>query len=560
MLLLDEPLGALDLKLRQEMQIELKHIQQTVGITFIYVTHDQEEALSMSDRLAVFNQGRIEQIGSPAEVYERPATAFVANFVGTSNVLGDGTAVRPEKLRIEEPGYAAQAGEETRRGTIEDVVYLGPITRYVVRLEDGAALGVLAQNLAQTSTEVRAAQGRPVEVVWNGAHAVAITTRTAATRRTDEEAHRRHRSGDCRPARHECRSDREAVAATKLGGVLKVVAWEGYTENQWVKPFEKQTGCTVQHQYAGSSDEMYNLMKKNAGYDLVSASGDASNRLIASGLVQPIDPSTIPNWKQLTPQLVKGPNHYVGGKNYGLPWQWGPNVLMWNTAKYKGATNSWSALYDPKNKGMITIPNNPIQIADAALYLSKTKPSLGIKDPVRADLGQLNAAVALLKQQRPLIKAYWGFATDEVKIFQTGGATLGAAWPLAVAQLKRAGMKVSQTLPKEGATGWSDVWMLAEHPKNLPCAQAWLKYAAGAKVQAEVAKFNTYTPANLQSCKALGATLCKSLHADGDTAYLNRIKFWKTPLSDCGNGKTDCEPYSAWVNAVDVDQGLIDGR
>jgi putative spermidine/putrescine transport system ATP-binding protein len=181
-LLLDEPLGALDLKLRQEMQIELKHIQQTVGITFIYVTHDQEEALSMSDRLAVFNQGRVEQIGSPAEVYELPATSFVANFVGTSNVLGDGTAVRPEKLRLEDRGYRAQAGEEARAGTIEDVVYLGPVTRYVVRLEDGSALGVLAQNLAQTSTQVRAAQGRPVEVVWNGSHAVAI-----ATERTNEE-------------------------------------------------------------------------------------------------------------------------------------------------------------------------------------------------------------------------------------------------------------------------------------------------------------------------------------------------------------------------------------
>jgi putative spermidine/putrescine transport system ATP-binding protein len=158
------------------MQIELKHIQQTVGITFIYVTHDQEEALSMSDRLAVFNSGRIEQVGSPAEVYERPATEFVANFVGTSNVLGDGTAVRPEKLRLEDTGYEPQPGEQTRRGTIEDVVYLGPITRYVVRLEDGSALGVLAQNLAQTSTEVRAAQGRPVQVVWNGSHAVAVTT------------------------------------------------------------------------------------------------------------------------------------------------------------------------------------------------------------------------------------------------------------------------------------------------------------------------------------------------------------------------------------------------
>jgi putative spermidine/putrescine transport system ATP-binding protein len=175
-LLLDEPLGALDLKLRQEMQIELKHIQQTVGITFIYVTHDQDEALSMSDRLAVFSQGRVEQVGSPAEVYERPGTPFVANFVGTSNVLADGRAVRPEKLRLENLDYVAQPGEETRRGTIADVVYLGPITRYVVRLEDGSALGVLAQNLAQTSTEVRAAQARQVQVVWNGSHAVAITT------------------------------------------------------------------------------------------------------------------------------------------------------------------------------------------------------------------------------------------------------------------------------------------------------------------------------------------------------------------------------------------------
>ena len=148
-------------------------------------------------------------------------------------------------------------------------------------------------------------------------------------------------------------------AAKKLGGTLKVVAWEGYTENQWVKPFEKQTGCTVQHQYAGSSDEMYNLMKKNAGYDLVSASGDAANRLIASGLVQAIDPKLIPDWSQLTPQLVKGPNQFVGGKHYGVPWQWGPNVLMWNTAKYKGATNSWSALYDREEQGPDHDPGQP---------------------------------------------------------------------------------------------------------------------------------------------------------------------------------------------------------
>ena len=318
-------------------------------------------------------------------------------------------------------------------------------------------------------------------------------------------------------------------------------------------------GVHVQHQYAGSSDEMYNLMKKNAGYDLVSASGDASNRLIASGLVQPIDPSTIPNWKQLTPQLIKGPNHYVDGKYYGLPWQWGPNVLMWNTAKYTGATNSWSALYDPKNKGKITIPNNPIQIADAALYLSKTKPALGIKDPYELNSAQLHAAVVLLKQQRPLIKAYWGFATDEVKIFQTGGATLGAAWPLAVAQLTRAGVKVSQTIPKEGATGWSDVWMMAKNPKNQPCAEAWLKYASGAKVQAEVAKFNTYTPANLQSCKALGNAL--------QAAARRRRHGVPQPhqvLEDAAQRlRQRQERLRALLRmgpGVDVDQGLNDGR
>lgn len=136
----------------------------------------------MSDRLAVFNQGRVEQVGTPADVYEQPATEFVANFVGTSNVLAGGLAIRPEKLRLEDAGYVAAAGEETRSGTVEDVVYLGPITRYVVRLADGSALGVLAQNLAQTSTEVRAAQGRPVEVAWHGGNAVAI-----ATQRLDEE-------------------------------------------------------------------------------------------------------------------------------------------------------------------------------------------------------------------------------------------------------------------------------------------------------------------------------------------------------------------------------------
>jgi putative spermidine/putrescine transport system ATP-binding protein len=180
-LLLDEPLGALDLKLREEMQIELKAIQQQVGITFIYVTHDQEEALTMSDRLAVFNRGRIEQVGAPADVYERPASPFVAGFVGTSNLLrGDiaraivgasGTfTVRPEKIRVAEPDAAVGADETSATGRIRSVVYLGPDTRFVVALDAGAELVVTQQNLVTSSMDALALDGKAVRLIWNRHH------------------------------------------------------------------------------------------------------------------------------------------------------------------------------------------------------------------------------------------------------------------------------------------------------------------------------------------------------------------------------------------------------
>jgi putative spermidine/putrescine transport system ATP-binding protein len=184
-LLLDEPLGALDLKLREEMQLELKAIQRDVRITFIYVTHDQEEALTMSDRLAVFNRGRIEQVGSPAEMYERPTTAFVAGFVGTSNLIRDEAAkvfcgeaglftVRPEKIRLAEPGAPVADGEVGADGTIRNVVYLGPDTRYIVALDAGSELMVTQQNLHTSSMEVLAAQGRPVRLVWKRQHMLRV--------------------------------------------------------------------------------------------------------------------------------------------------------------------------------------------------------------------------------------------------------------------------------------------------------------------------------------------------------------------------------------------------
>lgn len=176
-LLLDEPLGALDLKLRQEMQIELKAIQQRVGITFIYVTHDQEEALTMSDRIAVFNQGKIEQIGTPSDIYEAPQTAFVAGFVGTSNIISGAAAqrltgsdtpfsVRPEKIRLASMDAPVTEDACSAQGIIRDVVYLGLHTRYLVDIGDGVDLIVVQQNLETTSMSVLAVKGHPVKLIW----------------------------------------------------------------------------------------------------------------------------------------------------------------------------------------------------------------------------------------------------------------------------------------------------------------------------------------------------------------------------------------------------------
>jgi putative spermidine/putrescine transport system ATP-binding protein len=180
-LLLDEPLGALDLKLREQMQVELKEIQRDVGITFLFVTHDQEEALTMSDRIAVFNTGRIEQVGSPAEVYERPATPFVAGFVGTSNLLRGPVAekvvgrtgvwsVRPEKIRIEPAGEPAAADEHAAGGTVREVVYVGSATRFLVDLDAGAELMALQQNLQTSSMDVQQLRGAPVQLIWKKEH------------------------------------------------------------------------------------------------------------------------------------------------------------------------------------------------------------------------------------------------------------------------------------------------------------------------------------------------------------------------------------------------------
>jgi putative spermidine/putrescine transport system substrate-binding protein len=334
-------------------------------------------------------------------------------------------------------------------------------------------------------------------------------------------------------------------------GQLNLVAWEGYAQPEWVKPFEAQTGCQVHTKYAGSSDEMVTLMRQGGGnqYDMVSASGDASLRLIRGGDVQPMNVNLVPEWKNFIPQLQSPSHNTVDGKHYGISLQWGPNTLLYNTRAVSPAPTSWAAIYSPKYRGAITVPSNPIQIADAALYLSKTDPSLGITDPYELTEAQLNAAAKLLKQQRPLIKKYWALASDEIELFKNGDVVIGASWPYQTNTLVADKVPVKDLIPVQGATGWADTWMLSAHAKHPNCAYKWVNWVSTPKVQAQQAISFGETPANTKACpymEGIQKGSCTQYHANAPSAYFDSIKFWKTPVTQCGNGKNDCVDYSAW--------------
>jgi len=337
-------------------------------------------------------------------------------------------------------------------------------------------------------------------------------------------------------------------------GQLNLVLWDGYADKQWVDPFTAATGCKVNQHPAGSSDEMVSLMKNGGGgnWDMVSASGNATLRLIYSGDVIPMNTALIPDFTNFQTLFQSPAWNTISGIHYGISLQWGPNTLLYNTKKFVNPPTSWSVIYDPANKGLVTVPDDPTFIADAANYLSKTKPSLGIKDPYELTQPQFDAAVALLKSQQPLIKKYWTLPTDEISLFQNGDVTVGAAWPYQTIQLQLAGAPVADTIPTEGATGWADTWMLATKATHPNCAYLWTKWVSTPAVQAEQALSFGETPVNTKACAEMEARSpgsCKPYHADAPGSYFDNLKFWKTPIAQCPDGTTVCVPYDQWVSA-----------
>jgi putative spermidine/putrescine transport system substrate-binding protein len=353
-------------------------------------------------------------------------------------------------------------------------------------------------------------------------------------------------------------------------GELDLVEWPGYVAPQWVKPFEQQTGCQVKNKDAGTSDEMIQLMRTGQ-YDGVSASGNASGRLVEGGDVSPVNVDLVPNYKTVFSDLKDQPYNTFEGTHYGIPHGRGANLLMWNTNDVKPAPKSWSIILDPKQaakyKGKISVYDDPIYIADAAVYLKAHDPSLKITDPYELNDDQFNAAVDLLKQQRPNVGEYWSSAAKQIQAFTNGDDQVGATWQYQYFQLKPDNQPVAISpasqgfVPEEGATGWSDTWMISSSAAHPNCMYMWMNYIISPKVNAEVAQYFGEAPAQTKACDpstlAAAATVigypndpkfCDKYHA-ADPAFWKRVDYWKTPVSDCGNGSSDCKNYNDWLQA-----------
>ncbi|VVO17368.1 putative ABC transporter substrate-binding protein YdcS [Pseudomonas fluorescens] len=348
----------------------------------------------------------------------------------------------------------------------------------------------------------------------------------------------------------------EPLKAVGAGeGQLDIVAWPGYIERgesdkayDWVTGFEKETGCKVNVKTAATSDEMVSLMTKG-GYDLVTASGDASLRLVAGKRVQPINTALIPNWKTIDPRLKDGPWYVVDKQTFGTPYQWGPNVLMYNTNVFKTAPDSWSVVFEEQtlpdgksNKGRVQAYDGPIYIADAALYLKAKRPELGIKDPYQLNEEQYKAALDLLRKQQPLIHRYWHDATVQMSDVKNEGVVASSTWGYMVNGLVADKQPVAYVIPKEGATGWVDTTMMHAQAKHPNCAYKWMDWSLQPKVQGDLAAWFGSLPAVAEGCKSselLGAQGCATNGYD----QFDNLAFWKTPQAEGGK----FVPYSRWT-------------
>ena len=344
-------------------------------------------------------------------------------------------------------------------------------------------------------------------------------------------------------------------------GALNIVAWPGYIERgesdpayDWVTKFEAATGCKVAVKTAATSDEMVTLMNQG-GFDLVTASGDASLRLVAGKKVQPVNTDLVPSWSKVDPRLKDGSWYTMGGVHYGVPYQWGPNVLMYNTDTFKEAPKSWGIVFKEQNlpdgktnAGRVQAYDGPIYIADAALYLMAHKPDLAITDPYQLNATQYAAALDLLRGQRKLVSRYWHDAAVQTDDFKNEGVVASGSWPYQVNLLAGEKFPIASTIPDEGATGWADTTMLATDAAHPNCAYKWMEHTLNSNLQSDLSSWFGSVPVVPAACTdGSGVQTAEGCKVNGLDDFA-KIRFWSTPVADCAQGAGMCIPYSQWVS------------
>jgi putative spermidine/putrescine transport system substrate-binding protein len=367
----------------------------------------------------------------------------------------------------------------------------------------------------------------------------------------------------------------QALAAemlTKIGkaeGQVNIVAWPGYIERgetdpnfDWVTKFEEKSGCKVNIKSANTSDEMVALMNEG-GFDLVTASGDASLRLVAGKRVQPVNIKLVPSWNTVDKRLQNAPWHTVNGVHYGVPYMWGPNVLMYDTRAFKQAPKSWAVVFEEttlddgkSNKGRVQAYDGAIHVADAANYLMYHRKELGIKNPYELNEDQYKAALDLLRQQRKLVSRYWHDAFIQMDDFKNEGVVASGSWPFQVNILQSEKHPVASTIPQEGATGWADTTMLHADASNPNCAYLWMEHTLASNLQSDLSVWFGANPSVPAACTdGRGMQNAAGCTANGLDDF-EKIRFWTTPVSKCKT-QDRCVPYYRWVSDY---IGVIGGR
>ena len=342
-------------------------------------------------------------------------------------------------------------------------------------------------------------------------------------------------------------------------GEVNVLARPGYVEDgstdpavDWVTAFEEETGCQVNVRAFGTSDDAVTLMQ-GGGWDVVSAPGDATLRLIYGGYVQPVNTTLVPNYADIVAGLKDQPWNTVEDVTYGIPNGRGANLLMYDTEVVVPAPDSWDITFeaDSPYQGAVTAYDSPIFIADAALYLMATEPDLGITNPYALDETQFQAAVDLLTRQKDLVGEYWSQPLEQIQSLTSGTTVAGTSWQETVNLARGEGANVDAVKPQEGVTGWSDTWMVAKDTPNIACSYLWLNHIVSPETNAAVAEWSGQAPANAKSC-ALTANEdhCAVFHAETED-YWSDVWYWNTPTPACLDGRTDvvCVPYGEWATA-----------